>query len=556
MAQASASSLPALARGFFQLSNARKIGLIATVAAVISLGVVLFTYTRIPEYRVLFANVSDKDGGAVIAALSQMNVPYRMADGGGAILVPSGMVYETRLKLASQGLPRGGGVGFEILETQKFGVSQFIEQVNYQRAIEGELARTIQSLSAVQSARVHLAIPRPSVFVRENQKPSASVLVSLYAGRSLDSAQISGMVNLISSSVPELSPRNVTVVDQNGNLLSGPTGDTGRGTLDATQLKYLNQVETTVARRIESILGPITGPENVRAQVAASLDFSETEQTSESFKPNANPRDQSIRSQQSNESNSTTPQAAQGVPGALSNQPPGAASAPLVTPQPGAPPGNQPPPPATSTQKEQTVNFEVDKTIRHTKGEVGSIKRLSVAVVVNYRRVGEGAKAKQEPLSEQEITQINDLAREAMGFSKERGDTLNVVNAPFRAGAAEEAAAAAVPFWKDPWLISLALSAVKWIGFVGFAFVALLMMRSAVRDLVRLGATPEPAAAGAGGAGGATFQGGFQGGSPEAQQAAQAQQGYDGDLRAVREMAKQDPAIVAQVVKGWVGRDE
>ena len=443
MAQASASSLPALARGFFELSNARKIGLIATVAAVISLGVVLFSYTSTPEYRVLFANVSDKDGGAVIAALSQMNVPYRMADGGGAILVPSGMVYETRLKLASQGLPRGGGVGFEILETQKFGVSQFIEQVNYQRAIEGELARTIQSLSAVQSARVHLAIPRPSVFVRENQKPSASVLVSLYAGRTLDSAQIAGMVNLISSSVPELSPRNVTVVDQNGNLLSGPTGDAGRGALDASQLKYLNQVETTIARRIESILGPITGPENVRAQVAASLDFSETEQTSESFKPNSNPRDQSIRSQQSNESNSTTPQAAQGVPGALSNQPPGAASAPLVAPQ-RATQGNQPPPPASSSQKEQTVNFEIDKTIRHTKGEVGSIRRLSVAVVVNYRRVGEGAKAKQEPLTEQEIAQISNLAREAMGFSKERGDTVNVVNAPFRAGAAEEAAAAAV----------------------------------------------------------------------------------------------------------------
>jgi flagellar M-ring protein FliF len=556
MAQASASSLPALARGFLQLSNARKIGLGVGLAAVAAIVWVLYLYSSAPEYRVLFANVSDKDGGAVIAALSQMNVPYRMADGGGAILVPAGLVYETRLKLASQGLPRGGGVGFELLEAQKFGTSQFVEQVNYQRAVEGELARTIQSIAVVQSARVHLAIPKPTVFVRENQKPSASVLVTLYPGRTLDAAQVNGMVNLISSSVPELSPRNVTVVDQAGNLLSGATGDTaGRTALDAAQLKYLHQVEAAVAARVESILRPIVGPENVRAQVAANLDFSETEQTSESFKPNANPRDQAIRSQQSNESNATTPQAAQGVPGALSNQPPGAASAPLVTPQPGGQQGNQPTPPATSSQKEQTVNFEVDKTIRHTKGEVGSIRRLSVAVVVNYRRVGEGAKAKLEPLAEQEIAQITDLAREAMGFSKDRGDTLNVVNAPFRVTEAE-AAAAALPFWKDTWLIGLALSIAKWIGFIVVAFVALMMTRTAIRDLIRLGATPQPAAVGAGGPGMVMPGAGYEGQMPAGGEASAAQSGYEGDLRAVRDMAKQDPAIVAQVVKGWVGRDE
>lgn len=554
MAQASASSFPALARGFLQLSNARKIGLGIGVAAVAAILWVLYLYSSAPEYRVLFANVSDKDGGAVIAALSQLNVPYRMADGGGAILVPAGMVYETRLKLASQGLPRGGGVGFELLETQKFGVSQFVEQVNYQRAIEGELARTIQSIAVVQSARVHLAIPKPTVFVRENQKPSASVLVTLYPGRTLDAAQVTGMVNLISSSVPELSSRNVTVVDQAGNLLSGPTGDNaGRTALDASQLKYLHQVEAAIAARVESILRPIVGAENVRAQVAANLDFSETEQTSESFKPNANPRDQAIRSQQSNESNSTTPQAAQGVPGALSNQPPGAASAPLVTPQPGQLPGNQPPPPATSSQKEQTVNFEVDKTIRHTKGEVGSIRRLSVAVVVNYRRVGEGAKGKLEPLAEQEIVQITDLAREAMGFSKDRGDTLNVVNAPFRITEAE-AAAAALPFWKDSWLIALAISIAKWLGFTAVALIALMMTRTAIRDLIRLGAAPQPAAAGAGGPGMIMPGGGYEAQAPAG--TGPAPSGYEGDLRAVRDMAKQDPAIVAQVVKGWVGRDE
>jgi len=554
MAQASASSLPALARGFLELSNARKIGFGAGLAAIAAVVWVLFLYSSAPEYRVLFANVPDKDGGAIIAALSQLNVPYRMADGGGAILVPANQVYETRLKLAGQGLPRGSGVGFEILETQKFGVSQFIEQVNYQRAIEGELARTIQSLAAVQSARVHLAIPRPSVFVRESQKPSASVLVTLYPGRSLDAPQVAAMVNLISTSVPELSPRNVTVVDQNGNLLSAAAGDSGRMALDASQLKYLNQVEATITARIESIVRPITGAENVRAQVAANLDFSETEQTSESFKPNSTPRDQSIRSQQSNDSSSTTPQLAQGVPGALSNQPPGAASAPLVAPQPGQT-NNQAPSPATSTQKEQTINYEVDKTIRHTKGEVGSIRRLSVAVVVNYRRAGDGAKAKPEPLTEQEITQITDLAREAMGFNKERGDTLNVVNAPFRTAAVEDLAAGP-PFWKDPWMIAMALSILKWVGFVGAAFVALMMIRSSVRDLVRLGGQAQPIAVGAaaGGAGATVPAGNNEGAA--APPGGPPVQAYDGDLRAVREMAKQDPAIVAQVVKGWVGRDE
>ncbi len=552
MAQASASSIPALARGFLQLSNARKIGLGAGLAAIAAVVWVLYLYSSIPEYRVLFANVSDKDGGAIIAALSQMNVPYRMAEGGGAILVPAGQVYETRLKLAGQGLPRGGGAGFELLETQKFGVSQFIEQVNYQRAIEGELARTIQSIAAVESARVHLAIPRPSVFVRESQKPSASVLVTLYPGRSLDAGQVTGMVNLISSSVPELAARNVTVVDQNGNLLSGPSGDSGRMALDASQLKYLHQVEANIAARIESIVRPITGLENVRAQVAASLDFSETEQTSESFKPNSTPRDQAIRSQQSNESNSSSPTPAQGIPGALSNQPPGAASAPLVAPQLAA--ANAPaPPPATSSQKEQTINYEVDKTIRHTKGEVGSIQRLSVAVVVNYRRAGDGAKAKLEPLTEPEIAQITDLAREAMGFNKDRGDTLNVVNAPFRSAAVEEAPAA-LPIWKDPWLLAMAISILKWVGFFGAAFVALMMIRSSVRDLVRLGGPAEPLAAVAGVGGGAIPVDVYE--SAPSPQGGPAAPPYEGDLRAVREMAKQDPAIVAQVVKGWVGRDE
>jgi flagellar M-ring protein FliF len=392
--------------------------------------------------------------------------------------------------------------------------------------------------------------------VRDSQKPSASVMVSMFSGRVLDPGQVNGIVHLIASSVPELAPRNVTVVDQAGNLLSGPPGESRNGSLDAAQLKYLHQVEAAIAARIENILKPITGPENVRAQVAATLDFSEVEQTSEIFKPNAAPQDQAIRSQQSSESNSTTPQPPQGVPGALSNTPPGAATAPLVAPQAGTPPGQAAVPPATTSQREQTVNYEVDKTIRHTRGEIGAIKRLSVAVVVNYRR-GSGDSAKPEPLSEQELAQVTDLAREAMGFSRERGDTLNVVNAAFRDGLAASEAAT-VPIWKDPFYVSLAVEILKVLVVVVAGFVVLRMILSVVRDLARLG---QPQLAGAGAGGGSIGMAGGEaagygpGGQPEAGAEASPESAYEADLRAAREIARQDPRIVAQVVKDWVGRE-
>lgn len=555
MAQATGDTLLAAARGFNQLSNARKIGLIVGLAALVSLVVVMTTYLRQPSYRVLFSNLSDRDGGAILGALSQMNVPYKMAEGGGAILVPAEVVYDTRLKLASQGLPRGGGVGFELMENQRFGTSQFVEQVNFQRALEGELARTIEALAPVQAARVHLAIPRPIVFVRDTQKPSASVMVSMFSGRVLDPGQVNGIVHLIASSVPDLSPRNVTVVDRTGTLLSGPQTESRNGALDAAQLKYLHQVEAAIAARIENIIKPITGAENVRAQVAATLDFSEVEQTSEIFKPNATAQDQAIRSQQSNESNTSSPQPSQGVPGALSNTPPGAASAPLSTPQAGAAPSSATAS-STTSQREQTVNYEVDKTIRHTKGEIGAIKRLSVAVVVNYRR-GDGANAKSEPLSEQEITQVTDLAREAMGFSRERGDTLNVVNAPFRSP--PEAPVEAVPLWKDPHYVSLGMDIAKAVVVLIVGFVVLRMILSVLRDLAQLG-RPSLAAASAGGGSvgmpGEQAAGYGPGGQPYAGAAgAPPESAYEADLRAAKEIARQDPRIVAQVVKDWVGRE-
>ncbi|MGD9788634.1 MAG: flagellar basal-body MS-ring/collar protein FliF, partial [Sulfuricellaceae bacterium] len=275
--------------GFNRLTNGQKFGLMLGLAALFSLLVGSWIWFRAPDYKVLYSNLNDRDGGTIVATLQQQNIPYKMAEGGGAILVPADMVYETRLKLASQGLPRGGSVGFELLENQKLGVSQFQEQVNFQRALEGELGRTIQSLASVQSARVHLAIPRPTVFIREQEKPSASVLLTLYPGRVLDPAQVSGIMHLVSSSVPQLSYKDVTVVDQNGNMLNRTDSEYGRMGLEPAQLEYTRQVEQSYIKRIESILTPLAGPGNVHAQVAAEVDFSQTEQTAETFKPNPTP---------------------------------------------------------------------------------------------------------------------------------------------------------------------------------------------------------------------------------------------------------------------------
>ena len=549
MAQASGQGIGALARGFFSLSNIQKVGLLAATAAVIAVVVVAVLWARTPEYRVLYSNLSDADGGEVLDALAQMNIPYQVSGGGSVIKVPASAVYDTRLKLAAQGLPKGGAVGFELMDAQKFGISQFAEQVNYQRALAGELSRTVQAIASVRAARVHLAIPRPTVFVREAQQPSASVLVSLYPGRALDPAQVVSIQHLVASSVPELLARNVTVVDQAGGLLSANASTGAPATaLDASQLKYLHALEAGYAGRIEAILKPLTGADNVRAQVTALLDFNQIEQTSETFKPNPAPQEAAIRSQQTVETVSTGPQGPSGVPGALSNQPPGAATAPLTAPaRPAGGPAAASPPP-TNTHRENIVNYEVDKTIRHTRGEVGAVKRLSAAVVVNYRReTGADGKVTYQPLTEGELAQITALTREAMGFSQERGDTLNVVNAPFTGGAAVEGVPAPSPwgaFIAESTSPAGVIQAAKYAALALFlAIVFFGLIRPAARDLMRAGQTTasagplEPHLAGAEGVGPA----------PEAS--------YEADLRAVRDLARQEPRVVAGVVRDWVGRE-
>lgn len=532
----------------------QKFGLLVALAAVIALVVGGWMWVQTPDYRVLYSHLSDRDGGAIISSLQQMNVPYKFADGGGALMVPANQVHEVRLRLAGQGLPKGGVVGFELMETQKLGTSQFLEQVNYQRALEGELERTIQSLSAVQSARVHLAIPKPSVFVHEQQKPTASVLLGLNPGRSLDASQVSAIVHLVSSSIPDLSVKNVTVVDQSGNLLTSQDGNSAG--LDPGQFKYRREVEQSFVKRIEAILAPITGPNNVLAQVTADMDFTQTENVAEIYSPNQS-APAAVRSQQTSESSGGESAAAGGVPGALSNQPPGNASAPLNTPPatapaaPGQPSGQQPGKAAASAttvpgasvvpasvRRDSTINYEVDKTIRHTRQPVGAIKRLSVAVVVNYRKVtGADGTVTAKPLSAEEMKQINALVKEVMGYSQERGDSLNVTNSAFSVPEVEPAAA--VPLWKQPETIATAEDVGRNLLIAGLIlFLVLGVLRPLLTKLseVRL---PAPALPGA-----------------EAQAALQRQTGYTDDLDAAKQLARSEPKLVANVVKDWVTSNE
>lgn len=544
-----------------QLRANPKLPLIIGASAAVAVAAALVLWSRTPDYSVLYSNLSDRDGGAIIASLQQMNVPYKFAEGGGALLVASNKVPEARLKLASQGLPKGGTVGFELMDNQKFGTSQFAEQVNYQRALEGELARSINSISAVDSARVHLALPKPSLFVRDQKKPSASVVLTLHRGRSIDEGQISAIVHLISSSVPELSAKSITVVDQAGNLLSAANAAT-RG-LDVSQLKYTQEIEQGYIRRIEAILLPIVGAANVHAQVAADIDFSTVENTAETYRPNQEPGMAAVRSQQSSESSQQGLTPPGGVPGALTNQPPVNPIAPIVNPA-----GTQTPDQLKMStelsgagagaagrsalsgngRKDVTTNYEVDRSIRHVQQGAGGIKRLSVAVVVNHRgTVNAEGKRGTQALSAAELAQINNLVKEAMGYSAARGDTLNVVNSPF---ASDNVEVAELPLWKQPENIALARSLVPYLL---LGMLALWAWFAILRPLLRKHlqppeAVPTPVAA------------------EEKPLAASSEQQKEADEREIqrhldnlqyaKETANTDPRMVAMLIKHWMMKND
>lgn len=530
-----------------------KIPLMVAGAAAVAILVAMVLWAKSPDYRTLFSNLSDQDGGDIVTQLTQMNVPYRFADNGGALEVPADKVHELRLRLAQLGLPKGGAVGFELLDQEKFGISQFSEQVNYQRALEGELSRTIETLGPVKSARVHLAMPKPSLFVREQKSPSASITVNLEPGRALDEGQISAVVHLVSSAVAGLPPGNVTVVDQGGHLLT--QSNTSARDLNDAQLKYTADVEGRVQRRIEAILGPIVGNGNVHAQVTAQVNFDNKEQTDEQYRPNGDPNQAAIRSRQVSENDQVGSPYPGGVPGALSNTPAPAPSAPIANPpanQANAQNANTRTATTTgprNTQRSETSNFELDRTISHTKKNVGDVQRLSVAVVVNYRNLPDG---KPLPLTSDQMKQIEDLTREAMGFSSQRGDTLNVVNSPFNSS---DDSGGELPFWKQQSFIEQLMSAGRWLLVL---IVAWLLWRKAIkpqlarREQVALAEVEK-----------AKAQQEIQEAvevrlsKDEQTQQRRANQRLSAEVMSqrIREMSDNDPRVVALVIRQWMNND-
>ena len=542
-----ATSLSAWPQRVASLDRNQRI-MIGAVAALVVAGLVAaLMFSRQPDYRVLFTNLSDKDGGAIVAQLTTMNVPYKYTEGGGAIMIPADKIHDVRLKLATQGLPKGAVSGFEIMEASKFGITQFQERVNYQRGLEGELTRSILGLSAVQNARVHLALPNQNGFFREQQKPSASVLLTLYPGRMLDRTQIAGIVHLIASSVPEMVPSAVSVLDDSGKLLSQTTNP-DESPVNVQQLMYQQQLEKQYTQRILDILEPVVGKGNVKAQVTAELDFSRSESTSELHAPNQGQAASAVRSQQVLEATGEKePVPPTGVPGATSNQPPQTAAAPIngaaQTLQ-AANGQNTNILTIPGSKRESVTNYEVDKTVRVTRNSTGSIKRMTAAVVVNYlpgTPVEPGAAALPQAMSEAQKAQMLALVRETIGFSAERGDSVNLMNTPFQQ---ELRLASDLPVWQQPETLALVKS-VLWP--VGLVLAALILMFGVVRPMLKARKKKELA------------QQLDLLEAEELERPALAPPANTGEptveelrLEQARALAKQNPIAVANIVKTWV----
>lgn len=499
----------------------------------IALGVTAAFWLREPSYELLYSNLSDRDAAAVMDALRADDTPYRLDNG--ALLVPSKDVYNTRLRLSSQGLPRGTGFGLEIIEGEStFSTSQFMENARYHHALETELARTISNLQPVQGARVHLAVPKPTVFLRKSDKPSASVFVDLYPGRVLEEPQVNSIVHLVASSIPALESSKVTVVDQRGVLLNSPDGD-DVAAMSSREFEYVQRVQQDYTKRIVDLLTPMMGPGRVRATVNANIDFTTREETREQFDP-ANPV---VRSEQVSEDvqrGGSTP--GQGIPGALSNQPP---VEPVVADATQAADSEAEPPVRTSSQS--TRNFEVDRALTHTKEAANKISRLSVAVLVDdISDVDEEGKPITRPLEPAELSEIERLVRGAIGFDAERGDSVSITNVGFYEGPA-------VPEPEAPGFMSqpLVKDIVRQLPAAALLLViALGVVRPIVLALSRGGG-----ATGSGG-GRALAAGAASAGGAPAANAPPPPLTFDDKVSVAKQLAANDPERVAQVVRAWV----
>ena len=523
----------------------RQLGVMVSIAASVALGVAVVLWSQTPNYSVLFANLASKDVTAVIDLLQKSDIPFKVDQATGAVMVPSSEVQSARLKLAGDGLPQSDGFGFELLQQETgFGTSRLVEEARYQRAIEGELSRTITSLASVETARVHLATPKRSVFVRQRKHPSASVVVKLFAGRNLDKGQVAAIVHLVASSVPELNPNRVTLVDHKGRLLNSQS-DSRLMNLANSQFEHTGNLEKHYKERIEKLLGPLLGYENVRAEVTAEVDYTVTEQTQERY----NPDQTALRSEQVNEQSSRL-SATQGVPGALSNQPPAAGQAPEQVGGVAAGQGSNEP---LNVSKRATRNYEVDRTLSHTQLESGVLRRLSVAVVVNDQVVvDEKGEITHTPRTQEEIERITRLVKEAVGYTLQRGDSVQIINSPFHQTAPPEPLPE-MAIWEEPWFWDVVRQ-------VGGVLLVLLLIFAVLKPTMKRLATPvvvnrpelEAGAEGVAGEGGVAGQPALAGAETVTLPGPGS---YEQTLEAARNMIDDDPKRVAQVVKKWVAED-
>jgi flagellar M-ring protein FliF len=530
----------------------RPLILLVGIAAAVAAGVGVVLWTQGSTYNLLYGNLTEEDASAITQALTSAAIPYRLENGTGGISVPVERINDARLMLAGQGLPETGGFA-SLAKDAGFGVSQFMESARYQHALESELARTISSMQQVAAARVHIAAPRTSSFVRERTQASASVFLQLRSGRRLSSEQVTAIVNLVASSVPELTAAQVTVVDQQGRLLSSPQGRDDVAMRDQ-QVEFGRQMEEGLAQRIESLISPLVGAGRVRAQVSAQLDMSASEEAREQYRPDS----QIVRSEQTSEEQSRAGAAGNGgVPGSLSNQPPEKAVA--------LPPGAQPARPGATVAaagaanaanappdnltKQSTRNYEIDRTVAYTRQPAGRLKRLSVAVLIdNVRIVGKDGKITETALPVDQVDRITALVKDAVGFDASRGDSVNVVNSPWKGEPVPTAdALESIPIWEQPWVLNLSKILA---GLVLVLVLVFAVLRPLLRQLMsasRAVVVPPGDAAG----------GGAVAGSPA--QLALATAGssiaYEQQVAQVRSMVAQDPARVAQVVKSWVSAD-
>ncbi|MDH5230108.1 MAG: flagellar basal-body MS-ring/collar protein FliF [Gammaproteobacteria bacterium] len=539
---------------FKLLPKSKQLQLIIALALAMTLAIVVLYTSLTPDYKVLYGKLSEQASGQIVEVLEQEGISYKLDERSGQIMVQPDKIHDVRIMLASKGLPKDDGGGFEILqESSGFGTSQFIENARYFRALEGELGRSISEIDGVENSRVHLAIPKQSVFVRDRREPSASVLVNLSSGAHLSESKVSAIVHLVAASIPDLKADNVTVVDHTGKMLTKKDmpGDLA---LSTAQFDYKRKLEQAYIDRIEGILNPIVGVDGVRAQVDANIDFAVTESTQETFNPDL----PAVRSEQTMEEESKGGDIG-GIPGALTNQPPGVSTVPETLPERG---GDRPESPSRKS-KRSTFNYELDKTISHTKKAPGNLQRLSVAVVVDDKLiVNESGAMERVMYTPEELDRMTGLVKEAVGFSVQRGDSLSVINASFLSSQ-EFPELPPPPVWERPWFIDMAKQGG---GILLAALLVLWLVRPVLRELTQkeevedaedeiseeeLEATPEDREA--------IRKRLKERGALSAEDWASigiTKEEYEEMLNALRQMVVEDPLIVAQVVKTWVATDE